>query len=326
MRTHFIIACALFLTWASGSIAASAYSGVETGFVKYSDACGFQATRCEENKGIYGVYGGYQISDWLALEIGIRSYGTPNASYNENHVKAALWGIDDSILLEYPLSDELLAFSRAGVTLLQIDKKSDIERVTDTQWRPVLGLGIDYALTDSWHFRSEYRFLDGVGTGSTKQADLHALIIGVNYSFSLDDLNAKPNVPVETTTEEKIYNVQPTPLILHSDTAFAFNSAKLQPAAISDLNLILSSALTAPSTVISVTGHTDDTGSEIYNQKLSERRALAVSDYLVSKGVIPTRITIRSYGEVQPIADNRTSQGREKNRRVEVVVSNMFNY
>uniref|UniRef100_UPI001269E99D OmpA family protein n=1 Tax=Aeromonas lacus TaxID=558884 RepID=UPI001269E99D len=131
---------------------------------------------------------------------------------------------------------------------------------------------------------------------------------------------------VETTTEEKIYNVQPTPLILHSDTAFSFNSAKLQPAAISDLNLILSSTLTAPSTVISVTGHTDDTGSEIYNQKLSERRALAVSDYLVSKGVIPTRITIRSYGEVQPIADNRTSQGREKNRRVEVVVSNMFNY
>jgi OOP family OmpA-OmpF porin len=72
--------------------------------------------------------------------------------------------------------------------------------------------------------------------------------------------------------------------------------------------------------VVEVAGHTDSTGSEAYNQGLSERRANAVKDYLTGKGVTATRLTARGYGESQPVASNDTKEGRAENRRVELIV------
>lgn len=73
--------------------------------------------------------------------------------------------------------------------------------------------------------------------------------------------------------------------------------------------------------VIVCVGHTDSVGSEAYNQKLSERRANAVKSYLVSKGVDGEKIVTEGKGELQPIADNATKEGRAKNRRVEITVT-----
>jgi OOP family OmpA-OmpF porin len=69
---------------------------------------------------------------------------------------------------------------------------------------------------------------------------------------------------------------------------------------------------------VSVDGHTDATGPEAYNQGLSERRARAVRDYLVSKGVPGARLQAVGYGEANPIASNATREGRALNRRVEL--------
>jgi OOP family OmpA-OmpF porin len=65
-----------------------------------------------------------------------------------------------------------------------------------------------------------------------------------------------------------------------------------------------------------VVGHTDSSGAEAYNQKLSERRAQAVADYLQAKGIATGRLTASGAGESQPIADNKTADGRALNRRV----------
>jgi OOP family OmpA-OmpF porin len=67
-------------------------------------------------------------------------------------------------------------------------------------------------------------------------------------------------------------------------------------------------------------GHTDSIGSDAYNQKLSVRRAESVKAYLVSKGVEPNRIYTEGKGEKQPVASNKTKDGRQKNRRVEIEV------
>jgi outer membrane protein OmpA-like peptidoglycan-associated protein len=70
---------------------------------------------------------------------------------------------------------------------------------------------------------------------------------------------------------------------------------------------------------IEVAGHTDSRGSDAYNIKLSQRRAEAVRDYLISKGIAADRLSAKGYGESQPVADNATDEGRFKNRRVELV-------
>jgi outer membrane protein OmpA-like peptidoglycan-associated protein len=70
---------------------------------------------------------------------------------------------------------------------------------------------------------------------------------------------------------------------------------------------------------IEVAGHTDSMGSDAYNMKLSQQRADAVRNFLISRGVAADRLTAKGYGESQPVADNATDEGRFKNRRVELV-------
>lgn len=70
---------------------------------------------------------------------------------------------------------------------------------------------------------------------------------------------------------------------------------------------------------IEVAGHTDSRGSDKYNMRLSQRRAEAVRNYLISKGIAADRLTAKGYGESQPVADNATDEGRFKNRRVELI-------
>ena len=71
---------------------------------------------------------------------------------------------------------------------------------------------------------------------------------------------------------------------------------------------------------VDLEGHTDSIGTEQYNQGLSERRAASVKDYLTKRDVDAGRITTRGFGETKPIADNKTAEGRSKNRRVEIKV------
>ena len=72
--------------------------------------------------------------------------------------------------------------------------------------------------------------------------------------------------------------------------------------------------------IIEIRGHTDVRGEYDYNIDLSQRRAQAVVNYLLSKGITKNRVTSKGYGSTMPIADNETAEGRQKNRRVEFIV------
>jgi outer membrane protein OmpA-like peptidoglycan-associated protein len=101
---------------------------------------------------------------------------------------------------------------------------------------------------------------------------------------------------------------------------FAVDSSALQPGVQGTLNEVARTLASYNQTYIDVLGHTDSTGSDAYNQALSERRAQSVADYLASHGVARARMGIRGYGETQPIATNDTDAGRAQNRRVEIKV------
>ncbi len=106
-----------------------------------------------------------------------------------------------------------------------------------------------------------------------------------------------------------------------SDVLFDFNKFTLKPDAREKLAKVSGILLAYPDLRLQVEGYTDNIGSEEYNQKLSEQRAGTVRDYLVAQGVQQANITAQGYGKSDPIADNSTSAGRAKNRRVQLVVS-----
>jgi OOP family OmpA-OmpF porin len=107
---------------------------------------------------------------------------------------------------------------------------------------------------------------------------------------------------------------------LAADVLFDFDKAVLKPEGKSKLDDLADKVKAINLEVVIAIGHTDSIGSDAYNQKLSVRRAESVKAYLVSKGVEPNRIYTEGKGKSQPIADNRTAEGRAKNRRVEIEV------
>jgi OOP family OmpA-OmpF porin len=105
-----------------------------------------------------------------------------------------------------------------------------------------------------------------------------------------------------------------------AETNFDFDKSVLKPEGKAKLDDLVGKLKAVNLEVIIAIGHTDSIGSNAYNQKLSVRRANSVKAYLVSKGIEANRIYTEGKGETQPIADNRTKEGRAKNRRVEIEV------
>jgi len=106
-----------------------------------------------------------------------------------------------------------------------------------------------------------------------------------------------------------------------TNVTFDVDSATIQPGFYRTLDDVSASLNRYPSSYLDIVGHTDSTGSDAYNQALSERRANSVANYLSSRGVEPARIAAYGVGETQPVATNTTALGRQQNRRVELRIT-----
>ena len=107
---------------------------------------------------------------------------------------------------------------------------------------------------------------------------------------------------------------------LPDGVTFDVGSATLKPGFRSTLDDVATSLQQYPNSLIDVYGHTDSTGSDSFNQGLSERRAQTVANYMTSRGVNSARIRWQGFGETMPVADNSTEEGRRLNRRVEIKI------
>ena len=105
-----------------------------------------------------------------------------------------------------------------------------------------------------------------------------------------------------------------------ADAFFDFNKSVVKPEGKAKLDDLVGKIKDINLEVIIAVGHTDSVGSDAYNQKLSVKRSEAVKAYLVSKGIEKNRVYTEGKGEKQPVADNKTAEGRAKNRRVEIEV------
>jgi len=135
------------------------------------------------------------------------------------------------------------------------------------------------------------------------------------------DANGCPPAPPAAVVEEVVVVKEET--IVIRDVHFQFDSAKLTAADKTKLDTIATRLKKeAPSAQLRVSGHTDSVGKDAYNQKLSEKRARSVTDYLISAGVPRSNfVSVTGAGESHPVADNKTAEGRALNRRVEIQIN-----
>jgi len=212
------------------------------------------------------------------------------------------------------------------------------------------GVGVEYRLTDRWSVNAEWTRDSKDDSGVTKKNN--NIAVGLNMYFGATSAKAEPvamvAAPVDHSAAEKAAAdkaaadkaaadkaaadkaaadkaVQPQYKTLFTDrpvtlegTSFASGSAKLNPAASAQLDKVVEFAAVRKEANFLITGYTDDRGNAQNNVALSAARAEAVKAYLVGKGVEADRLSTRGLGSENPVADNQTSEGRAKNRRVEI--------
>ncbi len=145
-------------------------------------------------------------------------------------------------------------------------------------------------------------------------------IAGGGAGYYMDVQEAKLRQKLEGTGVHVAREGNDIRLIMPGDITFQTGSADLNSRFFEVLNSVAIVADEYKSTLLTVAGYTDSTGSADYNQKLSERRAGTVALYLHGRGVAKERLAAVGYGEQHPVASNSTPEGREKNRRVEITL------
>jgi|SRR5581483_11854968 len=178
------------------------------------------------------------------------------------------------------------------------------------------GLGVDEAEKSPV---TKHDIVAGVGAGTLGGAVLGALL-GHALCDPMEEAPPPPPVAQAAPPPPPPPPAKGTKIATVGAAYFDFDKADIKPAGREVLEGAVKTLRDNPTIHVMVEGHTDSVGSDAYNQKLSERRAKAVRDYLVRQGIEASRLTTRGYGESRPIADNTTAEGRAKNRRVEVVV------
>lgn len=212
-----------------------------------------------------------------------------------------------------------LAITALTSAALAIGGLSGCANMTETQQDTAKGAGIG-AVAGA---------LLGAATGGSKGAATGAVLGGAvgaggGYIWSkkmqdqkaaMEKATAGTGVAVSQTTDNRLK------LDIPSDVSFDVGRSAIKPNFAPILNQFATSLNQNPVTTVTIIGHTDNTGSDAINNPLSIDRADSARDYLVSRGVARTRIATDGRGSREPVADNSTQQGRDKNRRVEIYVA-----
>ena len=317
------------------------YAGAKAGWT--SSHHGFSEWRnsgydVNRNSVNYGVFGGYQITDNLAAELGYEYFGGSKAKDNESTFKHTAHGTTLALKASYPVLADLDVYGRVGAALIRSDYKETFndghkEKAHNFKVSPLFAAGVEYAILPELALRAEYQWVARVGNNGKAQQkngaeprdrgtefspDMGTVALGLSYRFGQ---GAAPAPAPEVVN--KTFN-------LNSDVTFAFAKADLKPQAQGVLDGIYGEIAQVKSANVKVAGYTDRIGSDAYNQKLSQKRAETVANYLVAKGVSQNAISATGYGKANPVTGNKCDavKGRKAliacladDRRVEIAVS-----
>jgi outer membrane protein OmpA-like peptidoglycan-associated protein len=205
-----------------------------------------------------------------------------------------------------------LAFAVSACTAL--DPYTREERPARAQRQAVIGAAagaVAGLITGDSSMERKKRALVGAGLGA---------LAGAGVGTYMDRQQARLRAELERTGVSVTRIGDNVTLNMSANVTFATDSADLNAGFFEVLNSVAVVLNEFEQTVIEVAGHTDSTGSDAYNQQLSERRASAVAAYLGTRSVRQDRITTVGVGEARPVATNDTDAGRQLNRRVELTL------
>ncbi len=281
-----------------------------------------------------GINFGYNFDEWFGIELGYNYFDGFSTKYKDGSKTAdySFHGPELAARFAFPLGDDGSdIYIRAGGMVVIADN-DDLGH--DTKLSPLLGVGIKYAFTKSFSARLGYDYYfdvydddDGDNNYSGIDSDIGFLYLGFNYTFGFSD---SAPAPVEaqaspgTTTVSRLF-------ALDAGALFPFDGSNLteQGAAAVDDVVAEVNANNVTNVTYTVTGYTDRLGSDEYNQKLSERRAEAVAQRLITSGVEEESIiSVEGFGKADPVTGN-SCDGLSRNelikclapdRRVEIQV------
>ncbi|GGP23099.1 OmpA family protein [Silvimonas iriomotensis] len=276
-----------------------------------------------------GVEAGYnwQRNDWLVGVSGFYDYNDKAKHDIKNDVlgRQTKYGSQD-YGLDLKLGkqiDKFLPYAKVGYG--HVDGKGDLN-ADHNDWHA--GLGVEYKLAPNWGLAGEWTTMR-VKNNDNQRLKNNNFTLNLNYYFGG---NAAPVVataaavvpalpqpkPVVVAPQPKCTDVTTSTPVRLDGANFNTNSSVLKNSDIKVLNEVVKGAQSRPDIHFEVAGFTDSRGSLALNKRLSENRALAVKQYLVSHGVDASRITTNGYGPDQAVATNATEAGRAQNRRVEI--------
>jgi len=318
----------------AGSSAVSAednpwYVGAKIGTAHYSD---FEnndpSTGVKNNDELAGgVFLGYNITEWFALETGYTYLGKTEVDDNADISNEALELVGKFTVQP---TDSLDFFVKAGGAAYLTDGSGEASGLADNGAVFTGGLGAEYHFSKSFSARLEYQIyqnlnLDDKGFESEWDTDL--VTLGFVYSWGAEEPVEVKEAPVveEPAPVVVVEPVVETMVVTKmADVDFETNKDLLSASATAQIQPMIDHLTTYPEATVVVIGHTDSRGTSAYNQKLSEKRAEAVSDYLTSEHTIaPERIRVVGAGESDPVASNETKEGQAENRRVTLFSPNL---
>ena len=307
---------------------------------------GFATTSINDDDRHIGfkVFGGYQFNRHFALEGGYFDLG--RFGFTADTVPAGtlrgdskLKGVNLDAVGILPFSHKFSGFGRVGLNYA--DAKDTFAgtgsvNVTDPKRSKraanyKFGVGLEYDFLESLGMRAEaerYRINDAVGN----KGDINLLSVGLVYRFGGNTPAARAAIPPPPTATPFVA-MAPVPVVVPLaagvqqycsilDIQFEVDQDEIQRQEMEKLGVLGTFMNKYPDTTAVIEGHTDDVGTAEQNMKLSERRAQSVVSYLEdSLHIAPLRLTAVGYGDTRPLADNRTEEGKRRNRRIDAVIA-----
>jgi OOP family OmpA-OmpF porin len=319
-------------------------AGVAASFGDYE----FDSNQLGDDSAGFKLFTGYRLNEWLGIEGAYHNFGDFDEDLDPPNpggsATADVDGFSGSVLLYAPIdNDGFEVYGKAGYYFF--DQEVVVDDVTAGSNSPdgiLLGAGGRLLVSEQFAVRGEGEWFD------IDDGNLWALNIGFEYLFGRPATVAAPAVaaapvaaapppppppppPPADTDGDGVIDAKDqcadTPKGDRVGTAgcscditrqvqFALNSADLTAEGEDTLDEMAENLVRLKFVSGTVVGHTDSSGTDEYNQRLSEARAATVANYLEDKGIASGRLTASGAGESEPISDNRTAEGRAENRRV----------